>query len=55
MLEKIDLLIKEIEGLKADSAADAENLRIKYLSKKGLVSVLFDEFKNDCVSHAANN
>ncbi len=46
MLEKIDLLIKEIEGLKADSAADAENLRIKYLSKKGLVSVLFDEFKN---------
>jgi len=46
MLEKIDLLIKEIEGLKAGSAADAENLRIKYLSKKGLVSVLFDEFKN---------
>lgn len=46
MLEKIDLLIKEIEGLKAGSATDAENLRIKYLSKKGLVSVLFDEFKN---------
>lgn len=46
MLEKIDLLIKEIGELKASSAADAENLRIKYLSKKGLVSVLFDEFKN---------
>lgn len=46
MLDKIDLLLKEIEGLKAESANDAENLRIKYLSKKGLVSLLFEEFKN---------
>ena len=45
MLDKIDLLLKEIEGLKAESANDAENLRIKYLSKKGLVSLLFEEFK----------
>lgn len=46
MLDKINLLSKEIEGLKAESATDAENLRIKYLSKKGLVSVLFEEFKD---------
>jgi phenylalanyl-tRNA synthetase alpha chain len=46
MLEKIDLLVKEIKELKAGSAADAENLRIKYLSKKGLVSVLFEAFKD---------
>ncbi len=46
MLERIDLLVEEIKGLKAQSAADAENLRIKYLSKKGLVSVLFEQFKD---------
>lgn len=46
MLEKIDILVKEIKDLKAESAVDAENLRIKYLSKKGLVSVLFEAFKD---------
>lgn len=45
MLDKIENLKKEIEGLTATSAAQAEELRIKYLSKKGLVSALFTEFK----------
>jgi len=46
MLNKIESLLSEIKDLKADSAAQAEELRIKYLSKKGLVSNLFNEFKN---------
>lgn len=45
MLDKINQLKSEIEKLTADSAAAAEELRIKYLSKKGLVSALFAEFK----------
>ena len=45
MITKIEELKKEIENLKADSADAAEQLRIKYLSKKGILSQLFDEFK----------
>ncbi|NPA36671.1 MAG: phenylalanine--tRNA ligase subunit alpha [Chlorobi bacterium] len=45
MINKIEELKKEIESLKADSAEAAEQLRIKYLSKKGILSQLFDEFK----------
>lgn len=43
--DKIEALRAEIDGLRAECAADAETLRIKYLSKKGLVSSLFEEFK----------
>ncbi len=46
MLEKIEQLTAEINGITASNAEEAENLRIKYLSKKGSISVLFDEFKN---------
>lgn len=46
MLEKIQQLTAEINGLAASNAEEAENLRIKYLSKKGSISVLFDEFKS---------
>lgn len=45
MLEKIKQLTAEIQGITASNAEDAENLRIKYLSKKGIISVLFDDFK----------
>lgn len=45
MLDKINQLVEEIKELKATSAEEAEQLRIKYLSKKGQVSQLFDEFK----------
>jgi phenylalanyl-tRNA synthetase alpha chain len=45
MLNKIESLLQEIKSLKADSADVAEQLRIKYLSKKGRVSLLFEEFK----------
>ncbi len=45
MIEKINNLKNEIEGLKAGSAAEVETLRIKYLSKKGEVSLLFNDFR----------
>ena len=46
MLEKINALKAQIEGLTASNAADVEALRIKYLSKKGEVSLLFNDFRN---------
>lgn len=46
MIEKINELKAEIAALTAESAAEAEQLRIKYLSKKGLVTSLFSEFRN---------
>ena len=46
MIEKIQSLKAEIEGLTASSAAEVEALRIKYLSKKGEVSLLFNDFRN---------
>ena len=45
MIERINRLIAEIESLKAVSLEEVEQLRLKYLSKKGLVPVLFDDFK----------
>lgn len=45
MLNKIESILKEVDLLQADSLEDLEQLRIKYLSKKGKVSVLFDEFR----------
>lgn len=46
MLEKIEILKREIEEVSVQSPEELENFRIKYLSKKGLVSVLFDEFRS---------
>lgn len=46
MLDRIKALQDEVAGITASNKDEAEELRIKYLSKKGLVSVLFDEFKN---------
>jgi phenylalanyl-tRNA synthetase alpha chain len=46
MLDKINELMEEIKGLTASSAEEAEQLRIKYLSKKGIIPQLFQEFKD---------
>ena len=46
MQEKIQLFTSEIENLHASTAAEVEALRIKYLSKKGLVSALFNDFRD---------
>ena len=46
MLDKINALRQEIEALTATDAAQVEALRIKYLSKKGEISLLFNDFRN---------
>lgn len=46
MLEKINELLNEIEGLHANSAEEIEALRIKYLSKKGSITSLMADFRN---------
>ena len=45
MQERIQQLTAELQALTAHSEQEVEDLRIKYISKKGLVSQLFDEFK----------
>ena len=44
MLEKINQLREDIARLKAENAEQIEALRIKYLSKKGEISALFNDF-----------
>ena len=46
MLEKINSLKGVIEALNATTKDEVEALRIKYLSKKGEVSSLFNDFRN---------
>ena len=46
MIQKIDNLVKEIEGLVANSAEELEALRLKYLSKKGIINDLMADFRN---------
>ena len=46
MLNKIELLLAEIQSLSANSAEEIEALRIKYLSKKGIITSLMTDFRN---------
>ncbi|MDE7443579.1 MAG: phenylalanine--tRNA ligase subunit alpha [Muribaculaceae bacterium] len=46
MIYKINGLVAEIEQLTASTPEQVEELRIKYLSKKGAVSQLMSEFRN---------
>lgn len=46
MLDKIHSLSAEIEKLSAQNVEELESLRIKYLSKKGAISALMDNFRN---------
>ena len=46
MIAKIQQLLSEVETLKANSAEELEALRIKYLSKKGVISELMADFRN---------
>ncbi len=45
MLEKINELLKEVESLKANTKEQVEEYRIKWLSKKGEITALFDDFR----------
>lgn len=46
MIDKIEHLAKEIDLLQAETAEEAEALRIKFLSKKGIVTALMADFRN---------
>ena len=46
MLEKIEELLKEVNNLKASNAEEIEQLRQKYLSKKGEITALMADFRN---------
>ncbi|MCL2074326.1 MAG: phenylalanine--tRNA ligase subunit alpha [Marinilabiliaceae bacterium] len=46
MLKKIEDLREEISKINVTSLADVEELRIKYLGKKGIISALFEDFRN---------
>ena len=46
MLEKIEALLKEISGLTASNAEEIEQLRLKYLSRKGEINALMADFRN---------
>jgi phenylalanyl-tRNA synthetase alpha chain len=45
MIDKINKIKEEINSLKAANAETLEALRIKYLSKKGEISALFNDFR----------
>jgi phenylalanyl-tRNA synthetase alpha chain len=46
MQDRVASLKSEIESFGVDAPADAEQFRLKYISKKGSVSRLFDELKS---------
>lgn len=46
MKEKIEQISKEISQLAASSAAQVEELRVRYLGKKGLIASLMADFRN---------
>jgi phenylalanyl-tRNA synthetase alpha chain len=46
MLEKIHKLLEEVESFGAQTKEQVEEYRIKWLSKKGEVTALFDDFKD---------
>jgi phenylalanyl-tRNA synthetase alpha chain len=45
MLEKILQIEKETAALEFQNAQDVENFRLKYLSRKGIINELLDEFR----------
>ncbi|MBQ0062863.1 MAG: phenylalanine--tRNA ligase subunit alpha [Prevotella sp.] len=46
ILKKIEQLLQEINALTADNAGQIEELRIKYLSKKGAINALMADFRD---------
>jgi len=46
MKEIIQTINSELDSFEKDPLPDAEAFRLKYLSKKGSISLLFDDFKN---------
>jgi phenylalanyl-tRNA synthetase alpha chain len=51
MLNKIKSLLGEIVTVKINTSSDLESFRLKYLSKKGIITDLFEEFRNIPAEH----
>ncbi len=51
MIDKIKALLEEVENMKAANAEELEALRIKYLSKKGEISSLMNDFRSVAAEH----
>ena len=45
ILDRIEQLIQEVQNLRAESEQDVEQLRLKYLSRKGEISQLMNDFR----------
>ena len=45
MIDRINAIKEEIERLNASSAEKLDELRIQYLSKKGVITALFSDFR----------
>ena len=54
LLEKIEDLLKEVSNLSAKNAEDVEQLRLKYLSKKGEINALMADFRNVAADEKKN-
>jgi phenylalanyl-tRNA synthetase alpha chain len=50
MLQKIKDLLIEVSTFSVKSPEELESFRLKYLSKKGLISDLFEDFRNVAIS-----
>jgi phenylalanyl-tRNA synthetase alpha chain len=46
MLNKIEVLITEISSFSARNSEELESFRLRFLSKKGIISELFEEFRS---------
>ena len=54
LLEKIETLLQEIGSLTAKNADEVEQLRLKYLSKKGEINALMADFRNVAADQKKN-
>lgn len=46
MLDRIENILSEINSLSIKTGEELESFRLKYLSKKGIISEMFEEFRN---------
>ena len=46
ILDKIEELLQEVSDLSAKNAEEVEQLRLKYISKKGAINALMSDFRN---------
>lgn len=49
MIDRIKKILSEVELFSPKTIEEVEDFRLKYLSKKGLISSLFDDFRNVAV------